>query len=138
MASHNQQRYSEYQYSHHVHHKRRRNPRKFALDLLLFTLVVLVPVIGGVMLWLEIPLPIKWLGVYTAIAQSLAGVLFLIFTARGVGGFGKTSHFFSRTYHGKRWVSTREAKGNTYLVGSIMLTIGILVALLTIKFWNQI
>lgn len=135
-----QQRHREYEYSHshhsHHHHHRKRNPRKVALDTVLFILVIVVPIVGALMLWLEIDLPIRLVGAYTAVAQTVAGTLFLVFTARGVGGFGKASHFFSRTHHGKRWVSTREAKGNTYLVGSIQLTIGILVGLLTLKFWN--
>lgn len=136
MDSQQKQRHREYHYSHHHHRKRRRNPRLVALDTVLFILVIIVPIIGAIMLWLGIAIPLRLLGVYTAIVQIVAGVLFLVFTACGVGGFGKASYFFSRTYHGKRWVSSREAKGNTYLVGSILLTIGILVGLLTLKFWN--
>ena len=77
-------------------------------------------------------MPVLALTAYTAIAQVGAGLLFIILTALGVGGFGKVGFFFTHT-RGKRWMTTAEAKGNTFLFGFIMLTIGVLAGLLTIK-----
>ena len=70
----------------------------------------------------------KRLGRFTALLLSLL----LLLTACGVGGFGKVGYFFSRT-HGRRWMTTEEAKTNTYLFGVVMLIIGVLVALLALK-----
>ena len=127
----------EYEYEYGYHHsdykqRRKRNPRLRFLDTVLFSMVILLPLIGLLLWLLEVPVPLFWLGLYTSIVQSVAGLLFLILTARSVGGFGKVGYFFSRT-HGKRWMTPEEAKGNTYLFGTAMLVIGILVALLTFK-----
>ena len=130
MAWRRKPKYSEYDYAHHseYHRHHRRNPRLQALDVILFSLVIPLP-LAALLLWLlEVPVPILGLGIYAAITQIAAGLLFLILTARGVGGFGKVGYFFSRT-RGKRWMNTSDAKGNTYLFGSIMLIIGLLLAL---------
>ena len=129
----------EYDYGVHTdseyHQRRPRNPYLRFLDTVLFTLVILLPLIGLVMWLAEIPIPLTLLGYYTAAAQTAAGLLFLILTACGVGGFGKVGYFFTHT-RGKRWMTTKEAKTNTYLFGVIMLVIGLLVLLLTLKMDN--
>ena len=126
----------DYEYGYHTdsEYKQRRhhNPRLRAVDTVLFFLVIILPLIGLAMWLAEIPVPIFWLGIYTAAVQTLAGLLFLFLTSRGVGGFGKVGYFFSHT-RGKRWMTTKEAKTNTYLFGGFMLAIGILVLLLTLK-----
>lgn len=137
MARRNSRQHAyEYEYGYHTDsdykQRQRSNPRRRIMDTALFALVILIPLIGLVMWLADLPIPLFWLGVYTAVAQILAGLLFLILTACGVGGFGKVGHFFSRTY-GRRWMTTEEAKSNTYLFGIIMLVIGVLVALLTLK-----
>lgn len=130
------QRSYEYEYGYHTdsdykqrHH---RSPRLRVLDTVLFVSVIILPLIGLAMWLIDLPIPLFWLGIYTAVTQVLAGALFLILTACGVGGFGKVGYFFSRT-HGRRWMTTEEAKTNTILFGIIMLVIGVLVALLTLK-----
>ena len=130
------QRSYEYEYGYHTdsEYKQRhpRSPRRRVLDTVLFVMVILLPLIGLVMWLADLPISLFWLGIYTAVTQILAGTLFLILTACGVGGFGKVGHFFTRTY-GRRWMTTEEAKTNTYLFGVIMLIIGVLVALLALK-----
>ncbi|MBQ7088175.1 MAG: hypothetical protein IJN04_00830 [Clostridia bacterium] len=137
MARHNaRQRSYEYEYGYHTDsdykQRHQRNPRLRVLDTVLFVLVILLPLMGLAMWLAELPIPLFWLGIYTAVTQILAGALFLILTACGVGGFGKVGYFFTRTY-GRRWMTTEEAKSNTILFGIIMLVIGVLVALLTLK-----
>ena len=130
-----------YEYDYGVHtdseyrQRREHNPALRLLDTVLFSLVILLPLIGLVMWLAEIPISLLALGYYTAAVQSIAGLLFLILTARGIGSFGKVGYFFSHT-RGKRWMSTEEAKTNTYIFGFIMLVIGILVLLLTLKMNN--
>lgn len=129
----------EYDYGVHTdseyHQRRPRNLFSRLLDIVLLTLVILLPLVGFVMWLAEIPIPLTLLGYYTAAAQTAAGLLFLILTACGVGGFGKVGYFFTHT-RGKRWMTTKEAKTNTYLFGVIMLVIGLLVLLLTLKMDN--
>ena len=73
-----------------------------------------------------------WDYYWLPIVGFTAGLLFLILTARGVGGFGKVGYCFSHT-QGKRWMTPAEAKGNTYLFGFILLIIGLLCGLLTLR-----
>ena len=133
MVRRRKHRYDEYEYGHHGHHshhshRRKRNPALRTLDILLFVLVIPLP-LAALLLWLlGVNIPILGLGIYTAVTQTAAGLLFLILTSRGVGGFGKVGYFFTHT-RGKRWMTTDEAKGNTYLFGGIMLIIGILIGL---------
>lgn len=124
----------EYEYGYHSEHRhrRKRNPRLRLLDTVLLITVIIVPLIGLILWLLDVPVPLFWLGLYTTVTQTVGGLLFVIFTACGVGGFGKVGYFFSHT-RGKRWMTPKEAKGNTYLFGTIMLTIGVLVALWTFK-----
>ena len=121
----------EYGYSEPAPHHQRvsRNPRLAALDWLLFFAVIPVPLLGLLLQVIDAAfVPVLWLVAYTAVAQTLAGLLFLILTACGVGGFGKVGYFFTHT-RGKRWMTTKEAKQNTYLFGFIMLAIGVVMAL---------
>ena len=130
MAHRRKHHYNEYEYGYHADykHRRKRNPALRAVDIILFLLVIPLP-IAALLLWLlEVPVPLLALGFYTAVTQTVAGLLFLILTARGVGGFGKVGYFFTHT-RGKRWMTTDEAKGNTYLFGGIMLIIGVLIGL---------
>lgn len=129
-------KYDEYEYGHHHSehkHRRKRNPRLRWLDRVLFALVILLPLTGFVMWLVDVPISTALLGYYSAAAQIIAGLLFLTLTALGVGGFGKVGYFFTHT-RGKRWMTTDEAKGNTYLFGGFMVIIGVLLALLTFKF----
>ena len=138
MVRRRKHRYDEYEYGHHGHHshhshRRKRNPALRTLDILLFVLVIPLP-LAALLLWLlGVNIPILGLGIYTAVTQTVAGLLFLILTSRGVGGFGKVGYFFTHT-RGRRWMTTDEAKGNTYLFGGFMVIIGVLLALLTFKF----
>ena len=120
--------YEEYEptpYKERVHRRR----ALVLLDGLLFFLVIPVPLFGWMFQLADIPLvPVLQLLIYTAGTQTLAGFLFLLLTARDVGGFGKVGFFFTHT-RGKRWMTTDEAKGNTYLFGGIMLIIGVLIGL---------
>ena len=110
-----------------------RNPTLVLLDRLLFFLTIPVPLIGLVLQVAKISfVPVIVLAAYTAVVQTLAGLLFLILTAANVGGFGKVGYFFTHT-RGKRWMTTKEAKQNTYLFGFIMLVIGVLMILWTLK-----
>lgn len=136
MRRHHNRAY-EYEYGHsdsgHYREKIRRKPHRVLLDGILFFLVIPLPIFGAVLELTKVAfVPTLWLAVYAAIAQTVAGLLFLILTACGVGGFGKIGYFFTHT-HGKRWMSSKEAKGNTYLFGFIMLIIGLLCILWTIK-----
>lgn len=130
-------RHRTYEYGYNeptpYHERIRRSLGSVLLDCLLFFLVILVPLIG-LLLYLTkvVPIPALWLVAYTAVTQTLAGLLFLILTARQVGSFGKVGFFFSRT-HGKRWMTPKEARQNTYLFGFIMLIIGVLMILWTMK-----
>lgn len=126
MARRNNRRY-EYEYGYRADYERRspRNPRLRLLDRFLLFLVIPVPLIGLVMYLIGINLPVLWLSGYAAVVLTMAGLLFLILTACGVGGFGKVGYFFSHT-RGKRWMTPAEAKGNTYLFGFIMLVLGLL------------
>ena len=110
-----------------------RTPQSVMLDGLLFFLAIPVPLIG-LLLYLTnaAAIPALWLVAYTAVVQTLAGLLFLILTACRVGGFGKVGFFFTHT-RGKRWMNTKEARQNTYLFGFLMLTLGVLMILWTIK-----
>lgn len=111
----------------------RRNPALAVLDGVLLFLVIPVPVVGVALELFHMALiPTVWLAAYSAVVLTSAGLLFLILTACGVGGFGKVGYFFTHT-HGKRWMSTKEAKGNTYFFGFIMLVIGLLAVLWTVK-----
>ena len=129
----------EYEYGVHTdseyHQRRPRNPALRLLDVVLFSLVILLPLIGFVMWIAEIPISLIALGYYSAAVQIVAGLLFLILTACGVGGFGKVGYFFSHT-RGKRWMTTKEVKTNTYLFGFFMLVIGVLILLLTLRMDN--
>ena len=125
----------EYEYKEPSIYKQRirRDPRLKALDVFLFLLVIPLPLAGLILELAGVsPVPGLALAAYTAITQVGAGLLFIILTALGVGGFGKVGFFFTHT-RGKRWMTTAEAKGNTFLFGFIMLTIGVLAGLLTIK-----
>ena len=103
------------------------------LDVFLFILVVPVPASGVALHLLGMPVvPALWLAAYAAVTQTVAGLLFLILTICDVGGFGKVGFFFTHT-QGKRWMTTEEAKANTFLFGFIMLVIGVMAILLTIK-----
>lgn len=111
----------------------RRTPQSVVLDGLLFFLAIPVPLIGLVLYLTDMAaIPALWLTAYTAVTQTLAGLLFLILTACRVGGFGKVGFFFTHT-RGKRWMNTKEARQNTYLFGFLMLTLGVLMILWTIK-----
>ena len=135
MGRHKRKYEYEYGYSDSSAYREKiqRNPRLVVLDGILFFLVIPVPVIGGILEMTHLALvPTLWLAAYTAVAQTVAGLLFIIFTACGVGGFGKVGYFFSHT-RGKRWMTTAEAKSNTYLFGFIMLMIGLLAILWTVK-----
>lgn len=133
MARRNNRRY-EYEYGYRAEYKQRleRNPRMRLLDRLLFFFTLPVPLIGLVMYLIGINIPVLWLSGYAAVVLTVAGLLFLIFTACGAGGFGKVGYFFSHT-RGKRWMTPEEAKGNTYLFGFIMLVLGLLSALVFLK-----
>ncbi len=125
----------EYEYKEQRPYKQRlqRNPLLKALDTVLFIAVIILPLIGLALRLFGYPVvPDLWLAGYTAVTQTVAGLLFILFTACGVGGFGKVGYFFTHT-RGKRWMTTEEAKGNTYLIGVIMLVMGILISLLTFK-----
>ena len=114
-------------------HRRKRNPVLRALDMLLFAAVIPLPLLALILQLAGYALvPPLWLCAYAAVTQTLAGVLFLTLTAGGVGGFGKVGYFFTHT-HGKRWMTTEEAKGNTCLFGFLMLVLGILLIFGTIK-----
>lgn len=125
-------RITEYEYGYQddpeYRRRRPRNPRLRLLDRVLFFFVVPVPIIGLILRFLDLAIPPMALELYTAVVQTVAGALFIALTAAGVGGFGKVGYFFTHT-RGKRWMTTEEAKGNTYLFGVIMLTIGVLVGL---------
>lgn len=129
-------RHTAYEYEYHepsvYRQKIRRNPRLRALDILLFCLAIPVPAIGVGLRLAGLPVPALLLTVYSAVVETAAGLLFIILTACNVGGFGKVGFFFTHT-HGKRWMTTAEAKGNTYLFGFILLLIGIMSILFTIK-----
>lgn len=135
MADRKRRKY-EYEYGYHTDsdykQRRPRNPFLRFTDTVLFGMVIILPLVGLAMWLADIPIPVFWLGLYTAAVQTIAGALFLVLTACGVGGFGKVGYFFTHT-RGKRWMTTEEAKANTYLFGFIMLVIGILVLLLTLK-----
>lgn len=133
MARRNNRRY-EYEYGYRAEYKQRleRNPRMRLLDRILFFFTLPVPLIGLVMYLIGINIPVLWLSGYAAVVLTAAGLLFLIFTACGTGGFGKVGYFFSHT-RGKRWMTPEEAKGNTYLFGFIMLVLGLLSALVFLK-----
>ena len=124
--------YEEYEptpYKERVH----RHRALVLLDRLLFFLVIPVPLFGWMFQLADIPLvPVLWLLAYTAGTQTLAGFLFLLLTSRDVGGFGKVGFFFTHT-RGKRWMTTKEAKQNTYLFGFLMLVLGVLLLLWTFK-----
>ena len=125
----------DYGYSDSIPHGERshRNPRLVLLDGVLFFLVIPVPIIGLILQLANVALvPPVVLAAYAAVTQTVAGLLFLVLTACGVGGFGKVGYFFTHT-RGKRWMTTKEAKQNTYLFGVIMLTIGILLICWTVK-----
>ena len=125
----------EYEYNEPTpyHERIRRSLGSVLLDGLLFFLVIPVPLIGLILHLTKVaPFPALWLVAYTAVTQTMAGLLFLFLTARRVGGFGKVGFFFSRT-HGKRWMTTKEARQNTYLFGFILLVIGVLMILWTMK-----
>lgn len=127
----------DYEYEHREHavyrEKIKRTPRLRALDVLLFIIVIPIPAAGVALHLLGHPVvPALWLAVYAAVTQTVAGLLFLILTTCDVGGFGKVGFFFTHT-HGKRWMTTEEAKSNTFLFGFIMLAIGIMAALLAFK-----
>lgn len=125
----------EYEYKEPSIYKQRirRNPRLKALDVFLFLLVIPLPLVGLVLELSGVsPVSTLVLAAYTAAAQTTAGLLFILLTAFGVGGFGKVGFFFTHT-RGKRWMTTAEAKGNTFLFGFVMLLIGVLAALFTIK-----
>lgn len=128
-----------YEYEQHHHspyrHKRHRRPVLVALDVILLCGVVGVPLLGLVRWLCGAEVPLLQLGIYTTVTQTAAGLLFILLTACNVGGFGKVGYFFTHT-RGKRWMTTREAKSNTYLVGGFMLTLGILVGMLTLKMWK--
>lgn len=135
--AHRRRRYiSEYEYGYQddpeYRRRRPRNPRLRLLDRVLFFLVIPVPVIGFLLHFLELTIPLDLLKTYVAITQTAAGALFLLLTSLGVGGFGKVGYFFTHT-RGKRWMTTDEAKGNTYLFGVIMLAIGVLMGLNLLK-----
>lgn len=130
-------RHHTYEYGYNEDHpyKERihRNPALVLLDRLLFVLVIPIPLIGLLLQIAKISfVPVGVLVAYTAVVQTLAGLLFLILTAANVGGFGKVGFFFTHT-RGKRWMSTKEAKQNTYLFGFIMLVIGVLMILWAFK-----
>lgn len=113
--------------------RRKRNPLLKALDIVLFIAVIPLPLVGLILLLCGYQVvPPLWLAAYAAVTQTVAGLLFLILTACNVGGFGKVGYFFTHT-RGKRWMTAEEAKGNTYLFGFLMLVLGILLTLLTIK-----
>ncbi|MBR5524761.1 MAG: hypothetical protein IKU51_05810, partial [Clostridia bacterium] len=105
--------------------KIRRSPRLKVLDVLLFLLVIPAPAIGVGLRLIGLPIPSLLLAAYSAVTLTAAGLLFIILTACNVGGFGKVGFCFSHT-HGKRWMTTAEAKGNTYLFGFFMLLIGVM------------
>ena len=136
MAHRRRQYISEYEYGYQgdpaYRQRLPRNPRLRRLDRLLFFFVVPVPVVGLILLLVGVAVPPLLLGLYAALTQTAAGLLFITLTALGVGGFGKVGFFFTHT-RGKRWMTTEEAKANTYLFGVIMLTIGVLAGLLTFK-----
>lgn len=124
----------EYEYAEPSVYKQkiRRNPKRKVLDILLFCLVIPLPAIGVGLRLIGVPIPALLLAAYSAATLTTAGLLFIILTACNVGGFGKVGFFFTHT-HGKRWMTTAEAKGNTYLFGFIMLLIGVMAALFTFK-----
>lgn len=129
-------RHTTYEYESHepsiYKQKIRHSPRLKALDRLLFCLVIPLPLLGFVLQAVSVPIPAVLLTAYTAVAQTVAGLLFIVLTACNVGGFGKVGFFFTHT-RGKRWMSTAEAKTNTFLFGFIMLVIGVMAGLWTIK-----
>ena len=125
----------EYEHKGDRPHKQRRkhSPVLRAVDLLLFIAVIPLPIVVLILLLCGCAVvPPLWLLAYSAVTQTTAGLLFLILTACNVGGFGKVGYFFTHT-HGKRWMTTEEAKGNTYLFGFLMLVVGVLLILWTIK-----
>ncbi len=106
-----------------------RHPALIILDGLLLFLVIPLPLMGFLLTLIDaITIPTLWLVAYVAVTQTLAGALFLLLTAFRVGGFGKVGFFFSHT-RGRRWMTTKEAKQNTYLFGFLMLVLGILMIL---------
>lgn len=125
-----------YEYEHRepsfYKQKIRHNPKLRALDILLFCLVIPLPAIGVGLRLIGLPIPALLLAAYSAVTLTAAGLLFIILTTCNVGGFGKVGFFFSHT-RGKRWMTTEEAKSNTYLFGFIMLLIGVMSILFTVK-----
>ena len=80
-------RHRTYEYGYNepspYHERIRRSPGSVLLDGLLFFLVIPVPLIGLLLYLTEVvPIPALWLVAYTAVTQTLAGLLFLILTAR--------------------------------------------------------
>lgn len=131
-------RHTAYEYEHEnrepsvYKQKIRRNPKLKLLDVLLFLLVIPTPAVGVGLRLAGLPIPSLLLAAYSGVALTGAGMLFIVLTACNVGGFGKVGFCFSHT-HGKRWMTTAEAKGNTYLFGFIMLLIGVMAVLFTFK-----
>ena len=127
---------NEYEYGYQgdpdYKQRRHRDPRLRLLDRILFLLVIPLPLVALALYLLELPVPLVWLGLYVAVTQTVAGLLFIILTACNVGGFGKVGYFFTHT-KGKRWMTTEEAKTNTFLFGFIMLVVGVMVGLLVFK-----
>lgn len=135
--AHRRRRYvSEYEYGYQgdpdYRQRRHRNPVLRLLDRILFLFVIPLP-LAALGLWLlELPVPLVALGFYVAFTQTAAGLLFIVLTACNVGGFGKVGYCFTHT-KGRRWMTTEEAKTNTFLFGFIMLVIGVMVGLLVFK-----
>lgn len=104
--------------------------RFFLIELLLSSLVTIVPIIA-LILYAFGEIPKIVLGISTSVAFLVAGILFITFTALEKFGFGKAGVGFNR-FTGFKQMTKEEVKANTGVFGGVMIAIGIFFAVLTI------
>ncbi len=105
--------------------------RRFLIDLLLSTLVIIVPIIALFLYAFGVDIPIIVFGIYASAAFIVAGILFITFTALEKFGFGKAGVGFNR-FTGFKQMTKEEVKANTGVFGGVMIAIGIFFVVLTI------
>ena len=102
----------------------------FCIDLLLSSVVIILPLIAIILYAVGVNIPKIVLGIYVSVVFITAGVLFITFTALEKFGFGKAGEYFNKLT-GWKQLSKKEAKSNTGVFGGVMIAIGIFFAVLT-------
>ena len=104
-----------------------------AVEFALLFIVAIVPILAIILCAAGVQIPKSVIGIYSSVAFTVAGALFIAFSSKEKFGFGKEGWGFNR-FHGIKWMSKEEVKENTAVLGGLLIAIGIFFAVITVYY----